>query len=186
MNFCEKCNKIRNEKAQFCEKCGDALVQNNSDVFQCDKCLKLFIDSKFCPNDGAALVVYKRVLSDDEVELRTVENYTLQVASEPQKLKKSAFKNCAPPFQGKDDNDLLDYLYNHVLSDVDNFIEKNESKLSRVTLETLFFISEYPPMKNIYDSRDKFQNSWIEIGKTNPAFTKSGGFESTSDNMNRG
>lgn len=178
MNVCKQCNKVYDEKSQFCEQCGDTLFQNTADVFQCVKCYKLFIDSEFCPNDGQQLKIYQRKLESNQIEIRNVEQYTVQIATQPMLLNMDDFKNCAPPYEGKDSTSFMEYLVNNILYDIESFIDKNESNLNESTKDVLWNLEGHPNEEDvIYDSRNKFSNMWCELGKTNPDFRKNGGFE---------
>ena len=178
MNVCKQCNKVYDEKSQFCEQCGDTLVQNTADVFQCVKCYKLFIDSEFCPNDGQQLKIYQRKLESNQIEIRNVEQYTVQIATEPMLLNMDDFKNCTPPYEGKDSTAFMEYLVKNILCDIESFIDKNESNLKDSTRDLLWNLEDHPSEEDvIYDSRNKFGNMWCELGKTNPDFRKNGGFE---------
>jgi len=185
MNVCKKCNKVYDEKSQFCEQCGDTLVQNTADVYKCDKCGKLFIDSEFCPNDGQPLKIYQRILESNQIEIRNVEQYTVQIATEPMLLNMDDFKNCVPPYEGKDSTDFMEYLINNVLYDIESFIDKNESNVKDSTRDILWNLEDHPDEEDvIYDSRNKHGNMWHELGRTNPAFRKNGGFETLESNQN--
>ena len=185
MNVCNKCNKVYDEKSQFCEQCGETLVQNTADVFQCDKCRKLFIDSEFCPNDGSPLKIYQRQLTSNQIEIRNVEHYTVQIATEPMLLNMDDFKNCVTPYEGNDSNDFMTYLNENVLYDIESFIDQNESNLDDSTRDILWNLQDHPDEENvIYDSRNKQGNMWHELGRTNPDYTKNGGFETLESNQN--
>lgn len=178
MNVCKQCNKVYEEKSQFCEQCGDTLDQNTADVFQCDKCYKLFIDSEFCPNDGQQLKIYKRNLESNQIEIRNVEQYTVQIATEPMLLNMDEFKHCEPSYTGTDSNDFMVYLNENIFHDIESFLDLNKSNLKESTKDVLWNLEDHPNGEDvIYDSRNKYGNMWHELGKTNPDFRKNGGFE---------
>ena len=178
MNLCKQCKRIFENESLFCEECGDSLVQNTDDVFQCVKCYKLFIDSEFCPNDGQQLKIYQRKLEGNQIEIRNVEEYTVQIATEPMLLDMDEFKKCEPPYKGEDSTSFMEYLVNNILYDIESYIDKNESNLKDSTIDLLWNLEGHPNEENvIYDSRNKFGNMWYELGKTNPDFRKNGGFE---------
>ncbi len=189
MNVCNKCNKVYDDKSQFCDHCGDKLEENTSDVYRCDKCFKLFVNSEFCPNDGKPLKIYQRTLESNQIEIRYVEQYTVQIATKPMLLNMDEFKNCDPPFIGNDSNDFMFYLNNNVSGyRLESYLDKNESNLSENTKDALWYMNEYPGDDSensiIYDSRNKSGNMWVELGKTNPDYTKNGGFETLESNQN--
>ena len=154
MNVCKQCNKVYDEKSQFCEQCGDTLVQNTTDVFQCDKCYKLFIESEFCPNDCQHLKIYKRNLESNQIEIRNVEQYTVQIATNPMLLDMDEFKNCEPSYTGVDSNDFMTYIKENIFHDIESFIDLNESNLKESTKDVLWNLEDHPNEEDvIYDSR---------------------------------
>jgi RNA polymerase subunit RPABC4/transcription elongation factor Spt4 len=178
MQVCLKCNNAFDNGAQFCDQCGDKLVDNSFDIYRCKKCYKYFINSEFCPNDGSSLNIYSRNLKENQIEIRNVEQYTVQIATEPMLLNMDEFINCEPSYAGADSNDFMTYLNENMFHDIESFIDVNESNLKDSTKDILWNLQDHPNGEDvIYDSRNKYGNMWHELGKTNPEYTKDGGFE---------
>ncbi len=117
-----------------------------------------------------------------EIEIRKVETYICTDASAPVKLNVEEFKKCNPPFKGSTEEEFMDYLYEEV-DWLEDFVEENKKILSEDNIESLDSLI-YPMMDIMYDSRNKGEDSWYEIGKTNPEYRRSNEFEVTVSGNN--
>lgn len=113
----------------------------------------------------------------EKVYVRKVETWTVSAASEPIEVNVEALRKCDPPYEGNSDAELANYLYNVVCGNCDwyenetNIREYGEDASYELAMEECYADNEF------FDSRDKGEESWIQVGVPNPQWTKYGGFE---------
>jgi len=118
-----------------------------------------------------------------EIEMRKVESYSVVTATSPVKLNVEDFRVCNPPFEGETENDFMNYFYLKV-EWIEDFMEENKDVLSEETMSCLEQLA-YPEMEEMFDSRNKGEDSWYEIGKTNPEYRRTNGFQVTVSGNNQ-
>jgi len=113
----------------------------------------------------------------EKVYVRKVETWTISAASEPIEVNVEALRKCEPPYEGNSDEELAQYLYNNVYMDYDFY--ENETNQEVYGEEAVYELSmeEVYDMEEFDDSRNKGEDSVIQVGTPNPEFTKYGGFE---------
>ena len=67
---------------------------------------------------------------------------------------------------------------------IEDFMEENKDVLSEETMGCLEDLA-YPMMEEMFDSRNKGEDSWYEIGKTNPEYRRTNGFQVTVSGNNQ-
>lgn len=120
----------------------------------------------------------------EKIYVRKVERYTVWEASKPIEVDVEKLRKCEPPYEGDSPEELLQYLDENVYNNYD-WSEENaevygEDESYKLTMEEL-----YEGMEVYSDSREKFEDSWIEVGQPNEEYRKTGRFESMADNMPR-
>lgn len=120
----------------------------------------------------------------EKIYVRKVERYTVWEASKPIEVDVEKLRKCEPPYEGDSPEELLEYLDENVYNNYD-WSEQNaevygEDESYKLTMEEL-----YEGMEVYSDSREKFEDSWIEVGQPNEEYRKTGRFESMADNMPR-
>lgn len=119
----------------------------------------------------------------EKIYVRKVERYTVWEASKPIEVDVEKLRKCEPPYEGDSPEELLEYLDENVYNNYD-WSEENAEVYGKdesygLTMDEVYEMEVYS------DSRDKFEDSWIEIGQPNEEYRKTGRFESMADNMPR-
>ena len=117
----------------------------------------------------------------EKVYVRKVERYTIWEASKPIEVDVEKLRKCEPPYEGDSPEELLQYLDENVYNNYD-WSEENAEVYGKdesydLTMEECYDMEVYS------DSREKFEDSWIEVGQPNDEYRKTGRFESMADNM---
>jgi len=117
----------------------------------------------------------------EKIYVRKVERYTVWQATEPIEIDVDKLRECDPPYEGDSNSELLDYLETNVYNNYD-WSETNgdvygEDEAYNLTLEESEYNEPYS------DTREKYEDSWIEIGVPNDEYRKVGRFEVKADNM---
>jgi len=71
----------------------------------------------------------------DKVYVRQAERYTVWEATEPVEVNVEKLRKCEPPFEGENEQDLLEYLSDNVWSNEDWADENAEAYLYRGALK---------------------------------------------------
>jgi hypothetical protein len=116
----------------------------------------------------------------EKVYVRKVETWTVSAASEPIEVNVEALRNCVPPYEGDSDEELAKYLYDIVYMNYDFY--ENETNKEVYGEEAVYELcmEEVYDMEEFFDSRNKGEESFIQIGTPNPEWTKQGGFQPTA------
>jgi hypothetical protein len=117
----------------------------------------------------------------EKVYVRKVETWTISAASEPIEVNVEALRNCVPPYEGDSDEELAKYLYDIVYMNYDFY--ENETNKEVYGEEAVYELcmEEVYDMEEFFDSRNKGEESWIQVGTPNPEWTKQGGFQPTAN-----
>jgi len=119
----------------------------------------------------------------EKVFVRKCERFTTWQASEPIEVDVEKLRKCEPPFEGETEQDLLEYLKENVYYQEDwaeNETNKEvygETESWDLTMVELYDYDVYS------DSRDKGEQSWIDVGVPNEEWSKMGGFEVKATNV---
>ena len=116
----------------------------------------------------------------EKVYVRKVETWTVSAASEPIEVNVEALRKCEPPYEGNSDEELVQYLYNNVYMNYDFY--ENETNIEVYGEDAVYELcmEEVYDMEEFYDSRNKGEDSIIQVGTPNSEWTKQGGFEPTA------
>lgn len=117
----------------------------------------------------------------EKLFVRKVERYTVWEASEPIEIDVDALRKCNPPYEGNSPEELLEYLQENVYVNYEWAEENDENYGGEGTAYNLT-MEECYGMEIYSDSRDKYEDSWIEVGIPNDEYRKTGGFETFADN----
>jgi len=120
----------------------------------------------------------------EKIYVRKVERYTVWEASEPIEIDVEKLRECEPPYEGDSPEELLVYLQENVYNNYEWSEENGESygdedAAYNLTMEEVYDMEPYS------DTREKYEDSWIEVGVPNEEYRKTGRFESMADNMPR-
>ena len=117
----------------------------------------------------------------ENVYVRAVERYTIWEATEPIKVNVEKLRKCEPPFEGETEEDLLEYLTDNVWNNED-WIEENQEVYGVTDSIELTFVEAYD--KEVYsDTREKYEQSWLDVGVPNDEWRKMGRFEVKATNV---
>jgi len=113
----------------------------------------------------------------EKVYVRKVETWTISAASEPIEVNVEALRKCEPPYEGNSDEELAQYLFDNVYMNYDFY--DNETNIEVYGKDEVYELcmEEVYDMEAFFDSRNKGEESWIQVGVPNPEWTKYGGFE---------
>jgi len=120
----------------------------------------------------------------EKIYLRKVERFTVWEASKPIEVDVEKLRNCEPPYEGDSNEELLEYLEENVYNNYEWSEENGESYGDAAAAYDLT-MEECYDMEVYSDTREKFEDSWIEVGVPNEEYRKTGRFESFADNMPR-
>lgn len=113
----------------------------------------------------------------EKVYVRKCERYTIWEASEPIEVDVEKLRNCEPPFEGKTEQDLLEYLQENVYNEYEwaenetNQEVYGEDAAYDLTMEDCYEMEVYS------DTREKYAQDWIDVGVPNDEWRKMGKFE---------
>ena len=133
---------------------------------------------KFC-------FIGKKKDMSEKLYVRRCEKYTIWEATEkPIEVNVDKLRKCKPPYEGSTTEELWKYLEENVYNweNQDEFVENNKEVYGEDELQNLLLEDGYHNIKVYSDSREKFGDDWVEFGKLNETFRKTGGFESLKDN----
>ena len=113
----------------------------------------------------------------EKVYVRKVETWTVSSASEPIEVNVEALRKCDPPYEGNSDEELAQYLFDNVYMNYDWY--ENDINIEAYGGEEAYQLAmeEVYDMEEFFDSRNKGEESFIQVGVPNPEWTKHGGFE---------
>ena len=120
----------------------------------------------------------------EKIYVRKVERYTVWEASEPIEIDVEKLRECEPPYEGDSPEELLVYLQENVYNNYEWSEENGEAYGDEDTAYNLTMEEVYD-MEPYSDTREKYEDSWIEVGVPNEEYRKTGRFESFADNMPR-
>ena len=119
----------------------------------------------------------------DKVYVRQAERYTVWEATEPIEVDVEKLRKCEPPFEGENEQDLLEYLKDNVWGNYDwaenetNQEVYGEDAAMELTFDEVYDVEVYS------DTREKYQQAWLDVGVPNPEYRKMGGFEVKATNV---
>lgn len=118
----------------------------------------------------------------EKIYVRKVERYTVWEASAPIEIDVEKLRQCEPPYEGDSHEELLDYLNENVYNNYEWSDENGENygdgdAAYDLTMEECYDMEVYS------DTREKYEDSWLEVGAPNEEYRKVGRFESFANNM---
>ena len=120
----------------------------------------------------------------EKIYLRKVERFTVWEASKPIEVDVEKLRNCEPPYEGDSNEELLEYLEENVYNNYE-WSEENGEAYGDADAAYDLTMEECYDMEVYSDTREKFEDSWIEVGVPNEEYRKTGRFESFADTMPR-
>ena len=117
----------------------------------------------------------------EKIYIRKVERYTMWDASNPIEIDVDKLRQCEPPYEGDSNEELLQYLEENVYNNYEwsdtNGGVYGKDEAYELTMEEVYDMETYS------DTREKYEDYWIEIGVPNEEYRKTGRFESFANNM---
>ena len=117
----------------------------------------------------------------EKIYVRKVETWTISSASEPIEVNVEALRKCEPPYEGNSDEELVQYLYNNVYMNYEWYENETNIEVYGEDASYELVMEEVYDMEEFYDSRNKGEESIIQVGTPNSEYTKQGGFEATAN-----
>lgn len=113
----------------------------------------------------------------EKIYVRKVETWTISSASEPIEVNVEALRKCEPPYEGDSDQELVNYLQNNVFMEYEFY--ENETNIEAYGEDAVFdLVMEEAYVDNeFFDSRNKSEDSSLQIGVPNEEWSKYGGFQ---------
>lgn len=106
------------------------------------------------------------------IQIRKCQSYTVTESTEVANLNPEEFRNLeSDPFTGETEEEFLHYIKEFEFRDAPDDLDLDQA-------EELGKLFQYAEWKAYYYSTEHEDNSWLEAGKANPEYRKSGGFES--------
>ena len=113
----------------------------------------------------------------EKIYVRKVETWTISSASEPIEVNVEALRKCDPPYEGNSDEELAQYLFENVYMNYDFYENETNKEVYGEDDVYELCMEEVYDMEEFFDSRNKGEESWIQVGVPNPEWTKHRGFE---------
>lgn len=112
------------------------------------------------------------------MQIRKCQTWSSWECSEVANLDPEKFRNISVPFTGETDDDFLQYIESNrwELQDISDELDEN-------TIKELQKLWE-PEWIEYANSTWKGEESWLESGKVNEEWVKTGGFEATNTTLN--
>ena len=110
-------------------------------------------------------------------QIRKCEKFTSWQAGPVANLDPEKFRNLSIPYEGSTEEDFMNYIASNSYELEEIYQELDEETLNE--MEAIW----HPEYKEYSNSTWKFEDSWYEIGKENPEYSKYGGFESSHDTL---
>ena len=119
----------------------------------------------------------------DKVYVRQVERYTVWEATEPVEVNVEKLRECDPPFEGENEQDLLEYLKDNVWGNYDWAENETNQEVYGMTDAMELTFEEVYDTEVYSDTRDKYQQAWLDVGVPNDEWRKMGNFEVKASNV---
>ncbi len=118
----------------------------------------------------------------EKIYIRKVERYTVWQATEPVEIDVEKLRQCDPPYEGDSNEELWEYLTNHVYSDPEGWDMTNqdvygEDESWKLSMQDVEYLEPYT------DTRMDWEDSWFEMGVPDPQYIRVGSFNPMFDNM---
>lgn len=113
----------------------------------------------------------------EKIYVRKVESWTIQAASQPIEVNVEALRKCEPPYEGQSDEELANYLFDNVYQNYDWYDNETNKEVYGEEQAYELSMEECYDMEEFFDSRNKGEESFIQVGIPNEELTKQGGFE---------
>lgn len=113
-----------------------------------------------------------------KLDFRTRTTYTItQVSEKPITLDSAEFRFAIPSFEGETEEEFWDYITDNLSNwEAEEYIEVNEGILSDELLDNLYTTFVDYPTKEMFDSRTKSDEVFIDGGDIDEEYTKYAGF----------
>ena len=113
----------------------------------------------------------------EKIYVRKIETWTISSASKPIEVNVEALRKCVPPYEGDSEQELVNYLQNEVWNEYE-FYENETNKEVYGEDEVYDLCMEEAYVENeFFDSRNKGEDTSIQVGVPNEEWTKYGGFQ---------
>lgn len=104
------------------------------------------------------------------IQIRKCRKVTSHEASKVASLDPEKFRDLERPYTGDSDKEFLEYIQNLNLNDISSDLDWDQA-------EELAKLGDDIEWETYYSSLEKYEESWLESGKENESFRKTGGFD---------
>jgi hypothetical protein len=118
-----------------------------------------------------------------KLDFRARVSFTLTNVTKPMTLDSEDFRNVEPPFEGETEEEFFTYISENLQSwEGEEFMEANVDKFSEQMLDEMYntFV-EYPTIE-MFDSRYKSDEVFLDGGTIDEEYTKYAGFNPKYNN----
>ena len=118
-----------------------------------------------------------------KLDFRARVSFFITNVTKPMTLDSEDFRNAEPPYTGETESDFFKYISENLQSwEGEEFIEANVDKFSEQMLDDMYdtFV-EYPSIE-MFDSRTKSDEVFLDGGKIDEEYTKYAGFNPIYNN----
>ena len=113
----------------------------------------------------------------DKIYVRKVETWTVSAASKPIEVNVEALRKCEPPYEGTTNDELEEYLAEHVYYNYEWYENKTNIKEYGEDESYELCMEEVYDMEEFFDSRNKGEDSFLQLGVPNEEWIRYGGFQ---------
>jgi hypothetical protein len=128
---------------------------------------------------GSKTLKFKRM---EKIFVRKCERYTVWTASEPIEVDVEKLRKCEPPFEGDTEEELLRYLMKNIW--FEEFYNNTKNQEVYGTNAVYDLSMEECDMETYSDTRDNYQDEWLDVGVPNDEWRKLGDFEVMATSAN--
>lgn len=113
----------------------------------------------------------------EKIYVRKIETWTISSASEPIEVNVEALRKCEPPYDGDSEQELVDYLHDNVWENYEFYENETNKEVYGEDAVYDLVMEEAYTENEIFDSRTKGEDSFIQVGVPNEEWRKDGGFQ---------
>ena len=113
----------------------------------------------------------------EKIYVRKIETWTISSASKPIEVKVEALRKCEPPYEGDSEQELVNYLQNEVWNEYEFYENETNKEVYGEDAVYDLCMEEAYVENEFFDSRNKGEDTSIQVGVPNEEWTKYGVFQ---------
>tara|TARA_R110000822_G_scaffold22930_3_gene71266 strand:+ start:130 stop:504 length:375 start_codon:yes stop_codon:yes gene_type:complete len=113
----------------------------------------------------------------EKMYVRKIETWTISSASEPIEVNVESLRKCVPPYEGDSEQELANYLHNNVWNEYEFYENETNKEVYGEDAVYDLCMEEAYVENEFFDSRNKGEDTSIQVGVPNEDWTKQGGFQ---------